>query len=105
MWDRACQIGVNVCRESSRALSAEDEFHGVDEDLQIAGNVIGDAPSSHLANYNRYANGGGPNVSAPHDAMTSKLTARACAEWAAGKGADCSRLAPLFELLKRLPEP
>jgi hypothetical protein len=74
-------------------------------DLQLAGNVIGDAPPEHLANYNKHTNGGPSNASASRDAMTERLKAEACAEWSAGKGADCSRLAPVFALLKRLPEP
>jgi hypothetical protein len=37
--------------------------------------------------------------------MIEKLTAAACAEWVRGKGADCARLAPVFALMKRLPEP
>jgi hypothetical protein len=77
----------------------------VDQDLQIAGNVIGDAPAAHLANYNKYKGDGAANVSASRGDMTSKLTGGACAEWTRGKGADCARLAPIFELLKKLPEP
>jgi hypothetical protein len=77
----------------------------VSDDLQIAGNIIGDAPAAHLANYNKHAPRGAENVSAPREAMIEKLTAAACAEWVRGKGADCARLAPVFALMKRLPEP
>src|SRR5919109_18622 len=35
LWDRTCQIEVNLCRGSSRALSAEDELDRVDQNLQI----------------------------------------------------------------------
>jgi hypothetical protein len=77
----------------------------VDADLQLAGNVIGDAPSVQLETYNKHANGGDPNVSAPSDEMRARLTGDACGEWSADKGADCARLAPLFELRARLPEP
>ena len=74
-------------------------------DLQIAGNVIGDAAPAQLSNYNKFAQGAAPNVSASHGEMMSRLTATACSQWAEGKGADCSRLQPLFDLLRRLPEP
>jgi hypothetical protein len=74
-------------------------------DLQISGNVIGGAPPQHLANYNEHRQQGAPNVSAAKTDMTARLPADACGEWAPGKGADCVRLRPLFELLKRLPEP
>ena len=74
-------------------------------DLRIGGNVIGDAPSSHLANYNKHTGASGPNVSASRDRMMDRLTTTACAEWSPGKGADCARLQPVFALLRRLPEP
>jgi hypothetical protein len=74
-------------------------------DLQISGNVIGDAPPEHLANYNRHRQGGSPNSGAPRRTMTERLTGQACGEWAPDKGADCARLAPVFALVKRLPEP
>jgi hypothetical protein len=77
----------------------------VGDDLQIAGNVFGDAPGRHLRNYNKHVQGGSDNVAAPRDEMTARLTDRACGEWKLAKGADCSRLAPVFDLLKRLPEP
>ena len=77
----------------------------VAEDLQIAGNVLGDAPPGHLDNYNRHRAGGAPNVSASADRMRTRLTTDVCAEWAPGKGANCARLAPVFGLLERLPEP
>lgn len=77
----------------------------VNEDLQIAGNVVGDAPAAHLENYNRYTNGGPPNVAAPGAWMTVKMSESSCSEWAPGKGADCARLRPIFALLSRLPEP
>jgi hypothetical protein len=77
----------------------------VASDLQLAGNVIGDAPPSQLGNYNKHTSGGPPNVNASREALTEKLTASACAEWTPGKGAGCSRLQPVFDLLKRLREP
>jgi hypothetical protein len=77
----------------------------VSEDLVIAGNVIGDAPPAHLANYNRHAPPDAKNVSASSDDLEQALGAKACGQWARGKGADCARLAPVFALLKRLPEP
>jgi hypothetical protein len=77
----------------------------VAEDLQIAGNVFGGAPGRQLANYNRHTHDGSENVSAPSAEIMEQLPARACGEWKPDKGADCSRLAPVFELLKRLPEP
>jgi hypothetical protein len=85
----------------------EDPKRGpfVSADLQIAGNVLGDAPPAHLGNYNRHAPEDALNVSASTEEMREKLTASACGEWVEGKGADCARLAPVFALLKRLPEP
>ena len=77
----------------------------VRDDLQIAGNVLGDAPPRHLGHYNRHTEGGSDNISARRDEMIAKLTARACGQWSPAKGADCSRLTSVFELLKRLPEP
>lgn len=77
----------------------------VDEDLRISGNVIGDAPRAHLEAYNEHARGGAPNVSAPRAALLERLPPTACGQWAPGKGADCARLAPVFALLGRLPEP
>jgi hypothetical protein len=77
----------------------------VDEDLYVAGNVIGDAPDAHMANYNRASGSGERNASADRDRLLAKLPVRACGEWATGKGADCARLQPVFELLGRLPEP
>jgi hypothetical protein len=77
----------------------------VAEDLEIAGNVIGGAPPAHLGNYNKHQNGGAPNVGASRERMIENLTPTACQEWAPGKGADCSRLQPVFALLRRLPEP
>jgi hypothetical protein len=77
----------------------------VDRDLQIAGNVIGDAPAEHLDHYNRHAAKGQQNVSVPRASLLQKLAPDRCGEWQAGKGADCARLAPLFDLIKRLPEP
>ena len=76
----------------------------VSSDLQIAGNVIGDAPAGHLGSYNKHRQGGAPTVSASRKRMTEQLTARECAEWGSGKGADCTRLQPVFALLRRLPE-
>ena len=76
----------------------------VTDDLQIAGNVLGDAPGRHLDNYNEYTRDGSKNVSAPREEMLKKLPARACGEWKPDKGADCAKLAPLFDLLKLLPE-
>ncbi len=80
-----------------------DAFVGAD--LQIAGNIIGDAPPPHLANYNKHKGGGAPNVSASRERMREKLTATACEEWAPGKGAACARLQPVFALRRYLPEP
>ena len=101
-----------VTRNGRYGVTAPDgEHYGgglakfVVADLQLAGNVLGDAPPEHLANYNKHTNGGASNVGASGEAMTARLTADACAEWTAGKGADCSRLAPVFALLARLPEP
>ena len=77
----------------------------VSEDLQLAGNVLGDAPEPHLDNYNKHLAKGSPNVSAPQSALRDKLPPMKCGSWREGKGADCARLAPVFEQLKRLPEP
>ena len=77
----------------------------VNQGLQIAGNVIGDAPRDHLANYNRHTGSGERNLSASREVLLKKLPTRDCGEWATGKGADCSRLQPVFSLLQRLPEP
>lgn len=77
----------------------------VSADLQISGNVIGDAPAAHLENYNAHVGAGVKNVSAERAQLREKLTPTACATFAPGKGADCARLAPLFALLSRLPEP
>lgn len=93
-------------------VTAPDGHHfgrGLDSfvhaDLHIAGNVIGDAPSDHLGNYNRAAGTREKNTSVKRDQLLAKLTGDACAEWAAGKGADCARLQPVFDLRRRLPEP
>ena len=77
----------------------------VASDLQIAGNVIGDAPPAHLGNYNKHKDGHASNESAPRQRMIEKLGTTGCQEWAPRKGADCTRLAPVFALLRRLPEP
>lgn len=77
----------------------------VDEDLELSGNVIGDAPRAHLSNYNRASGPGERNESVSRDRLLRTLPERACGEWAAGKGANCARLQPVFELLGRLPEP
>lgn len=77
----------------------------VSEDLQIAGNVIGDAPAAHLGHYNQHTGEGPENLSVDGNAIAAKLPATACGTWPGGKGADCARLAPVFELMKRLPEP
>jgi hypothetical protein len=77
----------------------------VGSDLQISGNVIGDAPSAHLATYNEHTGGAAPNVSAPRTRMIETLSGITCEQWAPGKGADCARLEPVFALLRRLPEP
>jgi hypothetical protein len=77
----------------------------VSDDLQIVGNVLGDAAPRHIGNYNEHTQGGSDNISAPREEITAKLPPRACGMWSPEKGADCSRLAPVFELLKRLPEP
>lgn len=103
----------NVITENGRygITAPEGDHYGsgvgtfVARDLQIAGNVLGDAPSAHLANYNQHTAGGADNVGAPGGRMQAVFSAAACAEWARGKGADCARLAPVFALLERLPEP
>ena len=77
----------------------------VEADLQVSGNVFGDAPQEHLANYNRSRGPGESNVGVSRETLLEKLPARACGEWAAGKGTDCARLRPIFEWLRRLPEP
>ena len=77
----------------------------VREDLQISGNVFGDAPPAHLDHYNRHAGRGGENVSVSSDRLRAAVTNPVCTEWARGKGADCARLAPVFAQLRRLPEP
>jgi hypothetical protein len=73
-------------------------------DLQIAGNVFGGAPARHIDNYNQHTGDGAKNVSASREEMLEKLPARSCGQWKAGKGADCAKLAPVFDLLNRLPE-
>lgn len=103
----------NVFVENGRyGITAPDGHHYgsrigefVAQDLQIAGNVLGDAPLDHLENYNRHTAGGPENVSASSDRLRAQLSTTACGEWAPGKGANCARLAPIFALLKRLPEP
>ena len=77
----------------------------VSEDLQIAGNVIGDAPAAHLSNYNAHIGDGAANVSVDGAALDAKFSAASCGVWQKDKGADCARLAPVFALMKRLPEP
>lgn len=77
----------------------------VDDDLQISGNVIGDAPSNHLDNYNRHTAGGPKNVSADGERLRVMLGGTSCGTWASGKGADCARLAPIFAWRAMLPEP
>lgn len=74
-------------------------------DLQIAGNVFGDAPPAHLDAYNAHTGSGAPNVSVARARLAAQLPATKCGEWQAGKGADCARLAPVFALRSRLPEP
>ena len=83
--------------------SGLDTFVG--EDLQVAGNVLGDAPPAHLKNYNGHTGDGPDNVAAAREEIAAKLSARACGTWQPAKGADCSRLTSVFELLRRLPEP
>jgi hypothetical protein len=77
----------------------------VDRDLQLSGNVIGDAPADHLANYNQHTAKGAANVSVPSGALSQRLSSAPCGTWESGKGADCTRLAAVFALMKRLPEP
>jgi hypothetical protein len=74
-------------------------------DLQIAGNIIGDAPAPHLDNYNAHTANGAANTSVARAALASKLPSTRCETWRPGKGADCARLSPVFALLHRLPEP
>ena len=73
--------------------------------LQIAGNVIGDAPRQHLAHYNSHKADGKANVAASRADMVKRLSAQTCGEWAEGTGADCERLQPIFGWLRHLPEP
>ena len=101
-----------IARNGRYGITAPDGRHYgrglgafVAADLQIAGNVIGDAPAGHLASYNRHRGDGDRNVAAPRSTMMRIMTPDACAGWAPGKGADCARLSPVFALLKRLPEP
>jgi hypothetical protein len=77
----------------------------VNQSLVIAGNVIGDAPRDHVRNYNRHTEHGDSNVSASRDVLLKKLPSRSCGQWAAEKGADCTRLQAVFSWLQRLPEP
>ena len=77
----------------------------VSADLQVSGNVIGGAPGAHLDNYNAHTAGGPKNVSVDTDAVLEKLSPTACVVWQQGKGADCARLAAVFALRDRLPEP
>jgi hypothetical protein len=103
----------NVFTENGRyGITAPEGQHfgsGIGEfvrgDLQIAGNVFGDAPPSHVGHYNRYTAGGPENVSVSSDQLRARVTAPVCTQWARGKGADCARLAPVFGMLERLPEP
>jgi hypothetical protein len=103
----------NVFASDGRyGITAPDREHDgagigtfVAADLQIAGNVFGDAPGRHLDNYNQHTGGGSRNVSASRAEMLEKLPAATCGQWKPGKGADCSKLEPVFGLLKRLPEP
>jgi hypothetical protein len=77
----------------------------VTADLQMAGNIIGDAPADQLENYNKHTSGGEANASVPTDELHARLTSAYCGQWSPDKGADCSRLVPIFELRKLLPEP
>jgi hypothetical protein len=77
----------------------------VTTNLQLAGNVIGDAPGEHLSQYNKYSATGAQNVSVPRETLLERLSATECRQWRDGKGADCARLAPVFALMRRLPEP
>jgi hypothetical protein len=77
----------------------------VSRGLQISGNVFGDAPREHVSHYNRHKAAGAENVTVPRAQVMKKLSADGCGEWAAGKGADCRRLQPIFEWRRRLPEP
>ena len=110
---KGLRIADNVITSNGKyGITAPDGEHyggGIDafvaEDLEIAGNVIGDAPAAHLANYNGHRNGKPPNLAAARGRMTETLTLTTCTQWAPEKGADCSRLEPVFALLQRLPEP
>jgi hypothetical protein len=75
----------------------------VSADLQLSGNVIGDAPGEHLDNYNAHRGQGAANTSVA--ALAAKLSATKCSTIRADVGADCVRLTPIFALLERLPEP
>jgi hypothetical protein len=72
--------------------------------LQISGNVLGDAPASHLANFNKHVGPGPPNLAASRAAILDALPRESCGRYG-NSGADCARLADVFALLNRLPEP
>jgi hypothetical protein len=84
----------------------------IDDTRQIAANVFGDAPSSHINNYNQHTFGGEPNVSAVRADLVAMLPTTSCGthtvpdgqggQVPSGKGADCSRLASLFARLQGL---
>lgn len=90
-------------------------------DREVSGNVFGDGPSNmntQIANYNQHIGAGTLNVRVTQAEIDPLLPADACGEWTipdpnnptgprlpSGKGADCSRLAPVFARLAILPEP
>jgi hypothetical protein len=76
-------------------------------DVEVSGNVFGDAVGAHISNYNLRKGAGENNVSASRSALIAALPVGSCGTWAAGKGADCTapRLAAAFARLALLPEP
>jgi hypothetical protein len=107
------QVVSNVfARNGTYGVTAPDSAHGasgvtrfVDAGLEISGNVIGDAPTGHLATYNKYVATGKPNTTMPRAAIDLALTRDRCGSVGPDVGADCATLAPVFEMLQRLPEP
>lgn len=83
----------------------------VDADLELAGNVLGDDTvdgpriATQLATFNRYIGDGAANISVPQAEIDAALSRTGCSTIAPGKGADCTRLAPVFALRQYLPEP
>jgi hypothetical protein len=76
----------------------------VDGGLAVSGNVIGGASTLLLGKLNAAKADGADNVTADTAALEALFTMTAPAEFAAGKGADPARLAPVFAYLQFLPE-